>query len=69
MDAPFRVLTSGLSAGELAAVTVVVEAAVHQELDELQSEPVTAPSGWERTGRALRTPLHPGPGAWGSTRA
>ncbi|MFB2557277.1 acyl-CoA carboxylase epsilon subunit [Herbiconiux liangxiaofengii] len=66
---PFRVVTRGLSAGELAAVTVVVDAAVQQELEALQSEPVVGPSAWERSQRGLRAPLHPGPGAWRSFSA
>jgi uncharacterized protein (DUF1800 family) len=60
------VVSKSLSAAELAAVTVVVGAAVEQELDELQTETVDAPSAWERSRRGLRTPLQPGSGAWRS---
>jgi hypothetical protein len=68
-EPPFRVVTRGLSAGELAAVTVVVEAAVQQELEQLHSEPTTSTTAWQRSQRSLRTPLHPGPGVWRSFSA
>jgi hypothetical protein len=68
-EPPFRVVTRGLDAGELAAVTVVVEAAVQQELEQLHSEPTTATTAWQRSQRSLRTPLHPGPGVWRSFSA
>jgi len=68
-EPPFRVVTRGLDAGELAAVTVVVEAAVQQELEQLHSEPTTSTTAWQRSQRSLRTPLHPGPGVWRSFSA
>lgn len=61
---PIRVLSTGLSAGELAAVTAVLEAAVEEELEGLHGEVSTGPDAWERSQRVLRTPLQPGPGAW-----
>jgi len=61
-----RVLSRGLSAEEIAAVTAVVDAAVESELDELHGEVHIEPSAWERSQRALRTPLQPGAGAWRS---
>ena len=69
-EPPIRVLSSSLSAEELAAVTVVVDAAVEEELDELQSTEaqaaaaLRAPSAWERSQRSLREPVHPDAGAW-----
>jgi hypothetical protein len=59
-----RVLSRGISAEELAAVTAVIEAAVEDELSELASDPQIGPSAWERSQRSLRTPLHPAAGAW-----
>jgi hypothetical protein len=59
-----RVLTAGVSAGELAAVTAVIEAAVDEEIEQLRAEVQIGPSAWEQSQRALRAPLHPGPGAW-----
>ncbi|TAJ50108.1 MAG: hypothetical protein EPO52_00645 [Herbiconiux sp.] len=64
-----RVVTRGLSAEEIAAVSVVVDAAVEAELDELHSEVHIEPSAWERSQRSLRTPLQPGAGAWRSFSA
>ena len=61
-----RILTPGLAPEEIAAVTAVIEAAVEEELGVLRGEVVTGPSAWERSQRALREPLHPGPGAWRS---
>ncbi len=61
-----RVLSRGLSAEEIAAVTAVVDAAVESELDELHSGVHIEPSAWERSQRSLREPLHPGAGAWRS---
>ena len=64
-EPPIRVLSRSLSAEELAAVTVVVDAAVAEELDELHSSELpTEPSAWERSQRSLRGPVHPDAGAW-----
>jgi hypothetical protein len=65
-DTPLQVVSSGITAEELAAVTAVLEAAVEEELDELHSEVLIGPSAWERSQRALRDPVHPGPGVWRS---
>ncbi|GAA2242502.1 hypothetical protein N1031_14515 [Herbiconiux moechotypicola] len=64
-DTPaIRVLTRSVTAEELAAVTAVVQAAVGDELDSLQHEVRIGPSAWDRSSRALRAPLRPGPDAW-----
>ncbi|MCS5721987.1 acyl-CoA carboxylase subunit epsilon [Herbiconiux sp. CPCC 203407] len=65
-DTPLQVVSSGITAEELAAVTAVLDAAVEEELDELHSEVLIEPSAWERSQRAPRGPLHPGPGVWRS---
>jgi len=56
--------TPRLSATEIAAVTAVVTAAVHEQASDeaQQTEPVR--SAWEVSLRQMRTPLTPGPGAW-----
>lgn len=56
--------TRGLSATEIAAVTAVIAAAVHEQAsDEAQiAEP--AVSAWQLSARPMRMPLTPGPGAW-----
>ncbi|MGA1835597.1 acyl-CoA carboxylase subunit epsilon [Herbiconiux sp. 11R-BC] len=61
-----RVLSANLTPEELAAVTAVIDAAVAEELAEVLDEVQIGPSAWERSQRALRTPLHPGPGEWRS---
>ena len=61
-----RILTPGLSAEEIAAVTAVIEAAVEEELEALHDDVHIGPSAWERSRRSLRTPLQTGPGAWRS---
>lgn len=61
-----RIESSGASASDVAAVTAVVRAALEQLAEESAAEESTAPSAWARSQRTLRTPLHPGPGAWRS---
>ena len=61
-EPPFRVVTRGLSAGELAAVTVVVEAAVQQELEQLHSEPTTSTTAWAAQSALAAHAAAPGPG-------
>lgn len=63
-DTPLQVVSTGVTAAELAAVTAVLEAAVEEELDELHSEVLPEPSAWERSQRSLRGTLHPGAGVW-----
>ncbi|MFB2584809.1 acyl-CoA carboxylase subunit epsilon [Herbiconiux liukaitaii] len=65
-DAPLQVVSANISAAELAAVTAVLEAAVEEELDELHADVHIEPSAWERSQRAPRAALVPGPGAWRS---
>ena len=63
-DSRIRVLSAGLSPEEVAAVTVVVEAAVAAELEVLHDEPMIAPSAWSRSQRSMRQELHPGRHEW-----
>jgi hypothetical protein len=58
------VLSTGVTAEELAAVAAVIEAAVEDELAELHADVQIGPSAWEQSQRDLREPLHPGPGEW-----
>ncbi|GAB3384882.1 hypothetical protein GCM10027568_01290 [Humibacter soli] len=59
--------TPGLSDTEIAAVTAVLTAAVHEQAagDEPQSDE-SVQSAWQQSQRALRAPLHRGVGAWRS---
>lgn len=66
VEPSIRVLSTGLSPEEVAAVTAVIEAAVEEELDALNDQTPAAPSAWERSQRVLREPQHPGPGVWRS---
>jgi hypothetical protein len=61
-----RVMSQGLSAEEIAAVTAVIEANVEDELAALHDEVTIGPSAWEKTQRPLRSPLHPGVHEWRS---
>jgi hypothetical protein len=63
-DSGIRVLSTGVSAEEVAAVTVVVEAAVAAEFEQLHDAPAIAPSAWSRSQRGLRSELHPGRHEW-----
>ncbi|MBF4461872.1 MULTISPECIES: acyl-CoA carboxylase epsilon subunit [unclassified Rathayibacter] len=60
--------TPGLDARQLAAVTAVVSAVVaHGEpASEAPPEPH---GGWNDRAAAVRSPLHPAPGAWRSFSA
>jgi hypothetical protein len=61
-----RIVSSGATPEEIAAVTAVL----HRALDELAAEaaPQSAAtvSAWQRSQRAVRSPLSPGTGAWRS---
>ncbi|WP_374947137.1 acyl-CoA carboxylase subunit epsilon [Agreia sp.] len=61
----FTITTPNLEAEEIAAVTAVLQAAL---ANPPASSPavVTPVSGWQKSRRDLRTPIHPGPGEWRS---
>jgi hypothetical protein len=58
-----KVISKNATPLEIAAVTAVVTATL-EELADAQSTDEATPSAWQRSQRSLRTPLHPGPGAW-----
>lgn len=60
-----RILTPGLSAEEIAAVTAVVSVALAEQRDSAETPAARAQSEWMATRRPLRTAVHPGPGHWG----
>ncbi|MBX3099114.1 MAG: acyl-CoA carboxylase subunit epsilon [Salinibacterium sp.] len=64
-----RVISSSATPEDIAAVTVVVNHALAELADELGAEPGPGVSAWQRSQRALRTPMRPGPGAWRSFSA
>jgi hypothetical protein len=64
----FTITTQNLRAEEIAAVTAVLQAV---SIDAANSEPErvdTPTSGWEKSRRDLRAPIHPGPGEWSRAR-
>jgi hypothetical protein len=56
--------TRGLSETEIAAVTAVITAAVHEQSHDGAHGAEPTPSAWELSARRMRTSLMPGPGAW-----
>ncbi|MBU1589095.1 MAG: acyl-CoA carboxylase subunit epsilon [Actinobacteria bacterium] len=67
--ADIRVVSPNATPEEVAAVTVVVTQALAELADELGAEAGPGVSAWQRSQRQLRSPLHPGPGAWRSFSA
>ncbi len=68
-QADIRVVSPNATPEEVAAVTVVVTQALAELADELGAETGPGVSAWQRSQRQLRSPLHPGPGAWRSFSA
>jgi hypothetical protein len=62
--AAFRVVRGEPSDAELAALTVVLAAAASQAS---APAPPAGRGRWSDPAARLRTPLHPGPGAWRSS--
>jgi len=60
----FTITTPGLDAEEVAAVTAVLQGALADATDSGHDEPPAETSGWQKSRRDLRTPMHPGPGEW-----
>ncbi|CAN5286228.1 hypothetical protein BH11ACT2_BH11ACT2_08560 [soil metagenome] len=51
---------------EVAAVTAVVSAALEEIADDNARQSSVGVSAWQRSQRTVRSPLHPGHGAWRS---
>jgi len=49
---------------EVAAVTAVLQASLAELAAEQELLSENGPTAWQRSQRQLRTPLHPGRGAW-----
>lgn len=58
-----RVVSKAATAEEIAAVTAVLQGALDELAAHLDAEPPVV-SAWQRSQRALRGSLRPGPGAW-----
>ena len=64
----FTITTPNLEAEEIAAVTAVLQAALADAADASPAATAAPVSGWEKSRRDLRTPIHPGPGEWRRAR-
>jgi hypothetical protein len=60
----FTITTPDLAAEEIAAVTAVLQAALAGAGDSSPAAVSPQASGWQKSRRDLRTPIHPGPGEW-----
>lgn len=60
----FTITTPNLQAEEIAAVTAVLQAALANAPESSSDAVVPPASGWQKSRRDLRTPIHPGPGEW-----
>ncbi|PJJ61766.1 acyl-CoA carboxylase subunit epsilon [Compostimonas suwonensis] len=58
-----RVISRGVTADELAAVTAVLGAAIEEEAARSPRR-AAAPSAWSRSQRAIRTTIVAGEGRW-----
>jgi len=58
------VLGGNPDAAELAAITAVVTGMLEELAEEQGGRELSGPSAWERSQRAIRTPLRPGPDRW-----
>lgn len=57
-------VTRGVSAAEVAAVTAVLNAMLHEQAEHLRKRPEPVRSRWADPERLVRSPIHPGPGNW-----
>jgi hypothetical protein len=58
-----RIIAGSPTPEELAAVTAILAHALDEAAAEQEQGEVRA-SAWDRSRSSLRSPLHPGPGAW-----
>ena len=65
-QADLRIVSSGATPEEVAAVTAVLQAALDQLAAEASAADGPTVSGWQRSQYQLRQPLVPGPGQWRS---
>ncbi|NEN06987.1 hypothetical protein G3T36_14070 [Diaminobutyricibacter tongyongensis] len=57
-------VTRGVTADEVAAVTAVLTAAIAERAADRAVRSPRGASAWERSQRALRSPLTPSDGSW-----
>jgi len=61
-----RIISSGATPEEIAAVTAVLHGALDELAAEAAPQSAAIVSAWQRSQRAVRSPLSPGTGAWRS---
>jgi hypothetical protein len=66
VEADLEVISGNPDAEELAAVTAVLAGVLDELATEQGKREQAVTSAWERSQRAVRTPLAPGAGAWRS---
>jgi hypothetical protein len=65
-DPDLRIVSAGARPEEVAAVTAVLRSALDEMAAALDVEGSPKVSAWQRSQRAVRTPIAPGQGAWRS---
>ncbi|SMG12733.1 acyl-CoA carboxylase subunit epsilon [Agreia pratensis] len=60
----FTITTPNLEPEQIAAVTAVLQAAIANTSDVSNEAVAPTVTGWEKSRRDLRTPIHPGAGEW-----
>ena len=59
-------VSRNVTATESSAVTAVLQGLLQEESDGGRTAPARGQSAWQRSTRAIRRPLNPGPGQWRS---
>jgi Acyl-CoA carboxylase epsilon subunit len=59
-----RIVSPGVSAEEIAAVTAVIQASLDELASTMAVDAPAAVSAWQRSQRSVRSTLRPGPGSW-----
>ncbi len=59
-----RLLRGSPTPDEIAAVTAVLTSAVVEEASHSEAVPSDGPSAWQRSQKAVRSPVTAGPGRW-----
>jgi hypothetical protein len=62
-------MSRNVTATEASAVTAVLQGLLQEESDGGRTAPARGQSAWQRSTRAIRRPLNPGPGQWRSFTA
>jgi len=64
VDPDISVLAGDPDSSEFAAIAAVLSGVLDELAAEQGRRQLAGPSAWERSQRALRRPLDPGPGQW-----